>query len=217
MQRRLHGVDVVRRGGSADGVLAHDEPAQRRVADQEAGVHRDAPVDPGMSVLVSEYPVRENIPTPDPLGEVPFDADPIFARLKDLRGPFLSEVTEPPEDYLERVEAASGIADVDGAAVPLLLGDITWGVLGFLHFGRHQWTPAEINALQAVASMLVQLQARSDAEACTEYIAHHDDLTGLPNRRALLQELEDRLAAHRALIRVPLLRPRSVQGHERLG
>jgi len=152
----------------------------------------------GMSVLVSEYPVRENIPTPDPLGEVPFDADPIFARLKDLRGPFLSEVTEPPEDYLERVEAASGIADVDGAAVPLLLGDITWGVLGFLHFGRHQWTPAEINALQAVASMLVQLQARLDAEARTEYIAHHDDLTGLPNRRALLQELEDRLAAHRA-------------------
>ena len=31
----------------------------------------------------------------------------------------------------------------------------------------------------------------------TEYIAHHDDLTGLPNRRALLRELEDRLAAHR--------------------
>ena len=36
VQRRLHGVDVVRRGRAADGALAHDEPAQRRVADEEA-------------------------------------------------------------------------------------------------------------------------------------------------------------------------------------
>ena len=36
VQRSLHGVDVVRRGGTADGALAHDEPAQRRVADEEA-------------------------------------------------------------------------------------------------------------------------------------------------------------------------------------
>ena len=150
-----------------------------------------------MSVMVAEWPPRENIPDPDPLGEVPFDADPIFARTRDLRGPFLSGVQETPEEYLERVEEGSGVADVDGAAVPLLLADATWGVLGFLHFGRHAWTKAEINALQAVASMLVQLQARLDAEARTEYIAHHDDLTGLPNRRALLGELEDRLAAHR--------------------
>ena len=46
-----------------------------------------------------------------------------------------------------------------GAAVPLLLGETTWGNLGFLHFNLHAWVPAEINALQAVASMLVQLQA----------------------------------------------------------
>jgi diguanylate cyclase (GGDEF)-like protein len=151
----------------------------------------------GMSVMVAEWPVRENVPDPDPLGEVPFDADPIFARTRDLRGPFLSGVVETPDVYLERVEQGSGVADVDGAAVPLLLADATWGVLGFLHFGRHAWTKAEINALQAVASMLVQLQARLDAEERTEYIAHHDDLTGLPNRRALLRELEDRLAAHR--------------------
>jgi diguanylate cyclase (GGDEF)-like protein len=151
----------------------------------------------GLSIMVAEWPPRENIPDPDPLGEVPFDADPIFARTRDLRGPFLSGVVETPDDYLERVEKGSGVADVDGAAVPLLLADATWGVLGFLHFGRHAWTKAEINALQAVASMLVQLQARLDAEERTEYIAHHDDLTGLPNRRALLRELEDRLAAHR--------------------
>jgi diguanylate cyclase (GGDEF)-like protein len=151
----------------------------------------------GLSVLVTEWPAREDVPDPDPLGEVPFDADPVFARTRDLRTPFLSGMMHTPDEYLERVEKGSGVADVDGGVVPLLMGDATWGVLGFLHFGRHLWTAAELNALQAVASMLVQLQARKDAEERTDYIAHHDDLTGLPNRRALLHELEDRLAAHR--------------------
>jgi diguanylate cyclase (GGDEF)-like protein len=57
--------------------------------------------------------------------------------------------------------------------------------------------PAEINALQAVASMLVQLQARIDAEERTAYNAYHDDLTDLPNRRALLRELTHRLGTRR--------------------
>ncbi len=150
----------------------------------------------GLSVLEAEWPIRE-IVNPDPLGEVPFDSDPVFAAMKDLREPYLPE-TDTPDEYLERVEAGSGVKLVGGAAVPLLLSDTTWGILGFLHFGLHAWSPAEVNALQAVASMLVQLQARLDAEEQTEYNAYHDDLTGLANRRALLRELKDRLAAHRA-------------------
>jgi diguanylate cyclase (GGDEF)-like protein len=150
----------------------------------------------GLSVLEAEWPVREVV-DPDPLGEVPFDADPVFAALKDLREPYLPEPDRTPDEYLERVEAGTGIKVVGGACVPLLMADTTWGILGFLHFGLHAWSPAEINALQAVASMLVQLQARLDAEEQTEYNAYHDDLTGLANRRALLRELRDRLAAHR--------------------
>jgi diguanylate cyclase (GGDEF)-like protein len=150
----------------------------------------------GLSVLEAEWPTRE-VDGPDPLGEVPFDADPIFAAMKDLREPYLPEDNSRPDEYLERVEKGSGVKMVAGAAVPLLLSDATWGILGFLHFGLHAWSPAEINALQAVASMLVQLQARLDAEEQTEYNAYHDDLTGLANRRALLRELKDRLAAHR--------------------
>ena len=45
-------------------------------------------------------------------------------------------------------------------------------------------------------SMLVQLQARIDAEDRTEYIALHDDLTGLPNRRALLAGVRSPAGAH---------------------
>ena len=150
----------------------------------------------GLSVLEAEWPLRD-VPDPDPLGEVAFDADPIFMATKDLKGPYLPGFTDAPEEYWERVEKGSGATMIAGAAVPLLLGDSTWGVLGFIHFGLHEWVPAEINALQAVASMLVQLQGRIEAEERTAYNADHDDLTGLPNRRALIRELKDRLDANR--------------------
>ena len=151
-----------------------------------------------MSVLEAEWPVREDKPDPDPLGEVPFAADPIFMALRDLRAPYLSGNEDLTDDYRERArEGNAGIAPSAGAAVPLLLGDVTWGVLGFLHFNLHDWSSAEINALQAVASMLVQLQARFEAEERTRYNATHDELTGLPNRRALIAELKSRLDARR--------------------
>ncbi len=149
----------------------------------------------GLSILEAEWPKRE-VTGPDPLGEVPFDADPIFAATKDLRQPFLPDSENQQADYQERVEKASGVPRVWGAGVPLILADETWGVLGFIHFQRYDWTPEEVSALQAVASMLVQLQARIDAERRTEHIALHDDLTGLPNRRSLLRELDERLASH---------------------
>ncbi len=152
----------------------------------------------GLTILEAEWPIREDKPDPDPLGEVSFDADPIWMAMRDLRGPYLTGGEDVTEDYLERTkEGNAGVPAVAGAAVPLLLGDTTWGVLGFLHFNLHSWVPAEINALQAVASMLVQLQARIDAEERTRYNANHDELTGLPNRRALIAELKSRLDARR--------------------
>jgi diguanylate cyclase (GGDEF)-like protein len=151
----------------------------------------------GLTILEAEWPIREDIPDPDPLGEVPFDADPIFMALRDLRAPYLTGTDDLTDDYRDRSVEAGGETPAAGAAVPLLLGDSTWGVLGFLHFNLHNWVQAEINALQAVASMLVQLQGRIDAEERTRYNANHDELTGLPNRRALIQELKSRLDAKR--------------------
>ena len=151
----------------------------------------------GLSVLVSEWPVRDVKPDPDPLGEVPFDSDPLFMATRDLRTPYLTAWSDATNDYRDRVLDGSGATPTAGAAVPLLLDDLTWGVLGFIHFNLHAWVPAEINALQAVASLLVQLQARIEAEERTRYNANHDELTGLPNRRALLRELKGRLDAHR--------------------
>ncbi len=151
----------------------------------------------GLSILEAEWPPRP-VDGVDPLGEVPFDSDPVFAATKDLRKPYLPGLDVPAgrvhRPRRRRVRAyRSSAAPVSPSSWPTP----TWGILGFLHFGLHAWTPEEISALQAIASMLVQLQARIDAEERTEYIALHDDLTGLPNRRSLLRELEVRLAANR--------------------
>lgn len=48
--------------------------------------------------------------------------------------------------------------------------------------------------LKAIAALFAQLQARVEAEDRLRYIASHDDLTGLANRRALLEHMEERLA-----------------------
>jgi diguanylate cyclase (GGDEF)-like protein len=146
-----------------------------------------------MTVLIAEWPKRENVPDPDPLGEVPFGSDPVFDAIRDLKEPFVLRPTSSPDSYQERVEQGSGIGQVSMAMVPLLRNRTTVGVLGFVKFGDRPWEAAETNALQAVASLMVQLEARIDAEERLQHLAYHDELTGLPNRRAVLEELERRL------------------------
>jgi diguanylate cyclase (GGDEF)-like protein len=145
-----------------------------------------------MSVLVAEWPRRANVPDPDPLGEVPFGVDPIFDATRQLDKPFVMRPTGSPDTYQERVEQGSGVGQVSMAMVPLIHNSLTVGVLGFVKFGDRPWNTAETNALQAVASLMVQLQARVDAEERLQYHAYHDQLTDLPNRRALLAELHRR-------------------------
>ena len=152
-----------------------------------------------ISILEAEWPVREDVPDPDPLGEIPFSADPVFEVMRDLKTPYLTGDQDVTDGYREIVEKASQSQPSNGAVVPLLMGDTTWGIIGFIHFEAHQWVIGEINALQAVASMLVQLEARIDAEERIIYNANHDELTGLANRRALVGELKLRLAAKRDL------------------
>ena len=151
-------------------------------------------LDRAVTVLVAEWPARQNVPDPDPLGVVPFGADPVFDATRELKEPFFMRPTVDGSDaYQERVEQGSGVSQVSMAMVPLVRGSATGGVLGFIKFGDRTWSVQEANALQAVASLMVQLQARVDAEARLLFHAYHDELTGLPNRRGLLDELERRL------------------------
>ena len=149
-----------------------------------------------LTVLVTEWPPRNyEGEEPDPLGEVPFDSDPIWSVMKDQAGPYFMGTEQTSDEYLDKVEQGTGIPDVQGASVPLLMDNKTWGILGFIHFTPHIWTPDEIHALEATASMIVQLQARLDAEVKIVHNANHDHLTGLANRRSLIDELELRLEA----------------------
>ncbi|HVX46392.1 MAG TPA: bifunctional diguanylate cyclase/phosphodiesterase [Mycobacteriales bacterium] len=148
----------------------------------------------GVSVLVAEWPYRQ-APDPDPLREVPFEnSDPVFAAVRDLREPLLIRPDAASADYQQRVQQGTGLQAVSLATVPLLRGAITEGVIGFIKIGDRSWSDAELGALRAISSLLVQLQARIEAEERLAYSAYHDELTGLPNRRAFLERLHGLLA-----------------------
>ena len=144
------------------------------------------------TVLVAEWPVREHVPDPDPLGVVYFaDADAVFAAAEHATEPMIGP---PSGDYQERVRAGSGMSAVSYVAIPLLSGSSSTGSLGLIKNGDRRWSTEEINALKAIAALFAQLQGRVKAEERLLFIASHDDLTGLSNRRALLSHMTERLA-----------------------
>jgi diguanylate cyclase (GGDEF)-like protein len=147
------------------------------------------------SVLVAEWPVRPGIPDPDPLAVVYFaDADPVFALAEHQKEPVVLRPAPTTDAYLRTIHDGRHTSPSSMACVPLLSGEITTGVLAFLKFGDRHWSPEELNALKAIASLFAQVQARVQAEDRLRYLAEHDDLTGLHNRRALLAHLDARLA-----------------------
>ncbi|MDT5233805.1 MAG: hypothetical protein QOI39_4305, partial [Mycobacterium sp.] len=147
------------------------------------------------TVLIAEWPARENLPDPDPIGVVYFDgADPVFAVAENMKEPFVMRPEAANEDYQRRVEEGRAIPQTSLACVPLLSGDITTGTLGFVKIGDREWLPEEVRALRAIASLFAQLQARIIAEQRVLFLAEHDDLTGLLNRRALISHVNERLS-----------------------
>jgi diguanylate cyclase len=170
------------------------------------------------TVLIAEWPPRENIPDPDPLRVVYFaDADPVFAVAENLKEPGVLRPEAANADYQSNVEGGSGIPAVSLACVPMLSGDLTTGTLGFVKYGDRDWLPEELNALQAIATLFAQVQARIVAEEQLRHLAEHDDLTGLLNRRALIADLDRRLADGQpgpvALVFLNLDRLKAVNDH----
>src|SRR6201999_100913 len=99
------------------------------------------------------------------------------------------------ECYRSRTDEPRLISSPSVAVAPLLSGGVTTGILGFGKFRSKNWKQDEISMLEAIASLFAQLQARITAEDKLRYLADHDDLTGLRNRRALVAHLSDRLTA----------------------
>lgn len=141
------------------------------------------------TVLVAEWPQRQDVPDPDPLRVVYFEqADSVFRAVEHATEPMIARPTPEFSDYQETIRR-SGLSDVTTATVPLVSRGEPTGLLGFMKRGDREWSTREINVLKAIAALL----ARVVAEERLRYIALHDDLTGLANRRALLEHMEERL------------------------
>jgi diguanylate cyclase (GGDEF)-like protein len=150
----------------------------------------------GVSRVVAEWPPRPHRADPDPLAVARFtSANPIFAMCESLKEPTVMAAKIPFYGYLSRTDEARLISSPSVAVAPLLSGGVTTGLLGFGKFRSKNWKQDEISMLEAIASLFAQLQARIAAEDKLRYLADHDDLTGLRNRRALVAHLSDRLTA----------------------
>ena len=148
------------------------------------------------TMLIAEWPLRPDIPDPDPIGTVYFaDADPVFAAAETAKEILVFRPEPATDEYQKHHRGGHQHSRRDRwrscrcspATSPRV-------VLGFVKFGNRDWTPEELNALKAIASLFAQLQARIVAEDQLRFLAEHDDLTGLNNRRALIAHLDERLA-----------------------
>ncbi|MGO8768424.1 MAG: putative bifunctional diguanylate cyclase/phosphodiesterase [Mycobacterium sp.] len=164
----------------------------------------------GVSKLIAEWPPRPNRPQADLLAIVDFtSADDVFAPCAHGKEPRVIQPTEPvvirppaSTNYAYKVfqRQTTGrrrVATPSMAAAPLVSEGVTTGVLGFVNFRGRKWKQEEVGTLGAVATLFAQLQARIAAEERLRYLAEHDDLTGLHNRRSVVAHLSERLAAGR--------------------
>jgi diguanylate cyclase (GGDEF)-like protein len=156
-----------------------------------------------VSKLVAVWPPRRDRSVPDWAAIAHFSsADPVLALCG--HGKSLTVIRPEPSDpaYAQWVAGIqerwghdpSKITSPSAVAAPLISGGITTGQLICTRFRRKKWRTDELNAIQTVASLLAQLQARIVAEEKLRNLAEHDDLTGLHNRRALIAHLTERLA-----------------------
>jgi diguanylate cyclase (GGDEF)-like protein len=148
------------------------------------------------SVLVAEWPPRTDVTDADPLAVVPLvSTDPLLTRCGPGGKPVVIQPDGPNRSFWRRLGRAKRPDSQSVAAAPLVSGDLTTGLLAFVKLGSRKWKQHELNTLEAVAALFAQLQARIAAEERLRYVAEHDDLTGLHNRRALISYLSERLAA----------------------
>lgn len=146
--------------------------------------------------LVAQWPIRTYVPDPDPIGVVYFaEADPVFAMAEWLKEPLVIRPEPQTDEYQQTIQQGTEVPQISLACVPLLSHDVTTGTLGFIKYGDREWLEEELNALKTIATMFAQLQARLVAIDRLQFLAEHDDLTGLCNNRVLTGHLDSRLAA----------------------
>lgn len=148
------------------------------------------------SKLVAEWPPRPDLAHPDPLAVISFTtADPVFTSCAHGKRVTIIRPEPGTSDYVRHMSIDQDGTSLSVATAPLISGPVTIGMLGLVKFRRPKWRSDELNTMEAIASLFAQLQARVAAEERLRYLADHDDLTGLHNRRTLVSHLSQRLVA----------------------
>jgi diguanylate cyclase (GGDEF)-like protein len=167
--------------------------------------HNDQTI--GASQLIAEWPPRPSRPHADLLPIVDFTDDDVFAPCAHGKEPLVIQPTEPVvilppastnyayKAFRRQITGRRRVATPSMAAAPLVSKGVTTGVLGFVNFRGRKWKQQEVRTFGAVATLFAQLQVRIAAEEKLRYLAEHDDLTGLHNRRSVVALLSERLAA----------------------
>jgi len=164
----------------------------------------------GASKLTAEWPPRPNRPHSDPLAVVHFtSADDVFGPCVHGKEPLVIEPTEPVvirpsastnyayKAHQRQITGRRRVATPSLVVAPLVSKGATTGVLGLVNFRGRKWKREDLGTLGAVASLFAQCQARIAAEERLRYLAEHDDLTALHNRRSVVAHLSERLAVGR--------------------
>ncbi|BCZ23083.1 putative bifunctional diguanylate cyclase/phosphodiesterase [Mycobacterium senriense] len=163
--------------------------------DVDASFLRHHAQDAPASVLVAEWRRRTDAADSDPVDLERDGAESVLAQCERDRKPVVTRPDQPNGWIRRSLNQGRSPVSPSLAVAPLVSGDATTGVLGFVKFGARKWKQEEINTLEAVAALFAQLQARIAAEERLRYLAEHDDLTGVHNRRALVAYLTERLTA----------------------
>ena len=104
----------------------------------------------------------------------------------------LEHVALPDEEraFLERIGRGSALA------APIRSGGRVWGVLeAYSAVDAPPFTDAHVRFAEALCAQVATAIGRAQLFSRLEDLAYRDPLTGLPNRRALDERMEDAVAA----------------------
>ena len=119
---------------------------------------------------------------------------PLDRRLVEQGRPYVVSLTQPgapqeERDFLERIERGSVLA------CPIRFGGRVWGVLeAYSAVGAPPFSTAHVRFAETLCAQVATAIGRAELFSRLEALAYEDQLTHLPNRRALDERLEAAVA-----------------------
>ena len=101
---------------------------------------------------------------------------------------WVSDVTRDPDTKRRDAAAADGLHAC--ILLPVLAGDEVLAVIEFLSHDIRSRDDAQLELLDTLSASIAQFLVRKRADEELAYQARHDALTGLPNRRKLIEDLD---------------------------